>query len=208
MKKLRFFFMLAVMALGCLLSGCRDRDHIPSVDRSDVPADYLLGGWAVTGSHVYWKLTAFGTSINNIYNFKKLIAEKIEEETEDESLFFNSNTAFYIRHKPDDIPPYVRQSEYLLNSDTAGYKLKFTSNPEVLSFYAPMVYIKKQTSNPNGLTIYLRRGEVLDMLDKDGSISSSYMSMIRSNVDDAVVEIYLERDTLPIYEQITAEFGY
>lgn len=205
MKHFRYLFLFFV-AFCSVLVGCREDDDIPPVDNTMVGVDYLRGGWKVTGSHVYWDLTAFGTTINKTYNFKKLIANKIAEETEDVSIYFaNESLAFYVRHRITDNPPYLRSSRYRLNTDSAGYMIAF-EEPELLTFYAPFLYFKTG-ADKNKLTLYLRRAEVIDMLVKDGTIDDSYIGLIRSNVNNAEVDLYMERDTLPIYRDINTANG-
>ena len=52
------------------------------------------------------------------------------------------------------------------------------SDPDILGFYTSRMYIKHNSQGQ--LVFYMQKGEVVDMLKEDGSISSSYMSVIKA----------------------------
>ncbi len=204
MRVSRFIMLLAFSALLALAS-CRKDDDVPSIDTTPVDRAMLRGGWGMSGSSLSWELSTFGKVLNNTYNFKKMIADKIEEDATDVSLYFvNDSIVYYVRHRPDDIPPYYYHTTYTMNSDTAGYIISFADST-FLGFYAPKVYVKRNWNSENGLILYLQRSEVIDMLDTEGELSS-YMGIIRRNVEDAEVDLYIEHDDLDFYKEIQRRY--
>lgn len=211
MKTYHKYILLFATILGLTLASCKIEDDIPCIDTTPINKSYLLGGWGVYNNSVKWELSTSGSAIAKIWNGKSRISDYISNSTNYASLYFaNDSSVFYVRHAPTDSVPYICHSIYSLhdttfNADTAGYYLTF-SNPDFMSFYASRIYIKRVDNSDNNLVLYMRRSEVMDMLSSESEMSS-YMSLIRSYVDNAEVDIYVQRDSLDYYKQIDKDWN-
>lgn len=204
MRLLRFFILTTAFLSGLLFS-CRDQDDIPDMSVTPIDKAYLQGGWKIVSSQVLWDLTTKGTSVNGVYDFKSKISECIAKETNCVSIYFANDTlAYYVRHLPTDNPPYFRQTTYTMNTDSAGFVIAF-SDPYVMGFYAPYIFVKSIDFN-NELTFYMRRNEVMGMVDNN-SESKGYASVIRSEVNDAEIDLFAVRDTLSFYTDLDIYSG-
>ena len=207
----RFFLFLFLSLTGC--SWFISDDDVPDISTVPVSTEELRGGWKITKSNVLWDLTSFGKNVNSIYDFKSKIKSKIKDETSDVSFYFANDTLFFrIWHGRNgtDSVPNVRQSNYSLHNswdeaapdDTEkGFYLTF-DNENVLKFYAKCIFVKRDPDNEGGMIFYMQRGEVIEMLEEDGSIPGNYISLIKSNINSAEVDLYAERDTIPLYHEI------
>lgn len=204
MRQYRYLLFIVAFFSGLLYS-CREKDDIPDMSVTPIDKTYLQGGWKVVSSQVLWDLSAKGTSINGVYDFKSKITESIQKETNCVSLYFANDTlAFYVRHLPTDNPPYFRPTKYTMNADTAGIAIVF-SDPFVLGFYAPYIYVKSIDNN-NELTFYLRRDEVVSMMENN-SEGKAYSSIVSNEVNNSEIDLFAVRDTLDFYAALDALYG-
>lgn len=203
MKLLRFLFFMSLLA-GVLFS-CRDVDDIPDISYQPISKQYLQGGWRFVDNQILWDISAKGSSINDIYDFKSLLADNIKSSTNCVSVYFANDTLMYVvRHLPTDTVPYFRGSNYMMNSDGEGFVIVL-SNPYVMGFYAPIVYLKT-IDHKNQLTFYLRRDEVMNII-QNSSETKPFANLIRSEVNNAEVDLYAVRDTLEYYSILDAYSG-
>ncbi|MCQ2207568.1 MAG: hypothetical protein MJZ02_05045 [Paludibacteraceae bacterium] len=204
--KLHYYILAAIALIAGLFSSCRDQDDIEEISLKQISKEYLQGGWRIVGSQVLWDLSVKGTSINGIYDFKKKIGESIAKETDCVSIYFANDTlAYYVRHLPTDTVPYFRQTKYSMTSDSAGFAICFGPDPEVMGFYAPVIYVKTMDYSKE-VTFYLRRDEVLNMI-RNNSESRSYASLISNEVNNAELALFAVRDTLDFYHDLDLYSG-
>ncbi|MFA6779877.1 MAG: hypothetical protein WCU80_08890, partial [Paludibacteraceae bacterium] len=104
------------------------------------------------------------------------------------SIFFKDKMAYFLRDG------FVRDSSSYHMEDYIIYY----DNANLIGFYAPYMYVKFEE---NRLVLYLRRKETLNLLEEDGSLSG-WMGTIRDVVDDAQCEIRMDKEYLPIYDEL------
>ena len=203
--KPHYYILLIVSLITGLFCSCREQDDIPELSAIPIAKSYIRGGWRICSSQVLWDLSVKGTSINGIYDFKSKIGESIADRTECVSIYFANDTlAFYVRHLPTDNPPYFRPTTYKMNADSVGIAI-FFSDPEAMGIHAPYVYVKSMDLK-NELTFYLRRKEVLNMIENN-SEGKSYSSIVRDEVNDAEIDLFAVRDSLDFYALLDAAYG-
>lgn len=202
----RILWLMVMVLVSLHLLSCSNDDDVPSISQEMITKSDLQGGWGVASTDVLWDLTTRGDILNKTYGFKSKVKDMVADKSAYVSIFFMGDTVFRIRHNPNipsDTIPYVKQCIYTLCRGDSGNYMTF-SDPDILGFYTSRMYIKHNSQGQ--LVFYMQKGEVVDMLKEDGSISSSYMSVIKSCINSAEVDIMLAHDDLPIYKEILSQY--
>ncbi len=202
---------LLILGVVCLLAACSHDDDVPSISQENISMTQLQGGWGVTSTSLLWDLTTRGNTLESLYNFKSKVKDKLFSESEYVSIFFMNDTAFYVRHNPNNEGetenPYIKMSTYTMTNGTYGNAVYFKDST-FLGFYAPHFYVKHSSSDSTALIFYLRKGEIMDMLEEDGSLSSFYISTIKSCVNSVEADIVLHHDSLAVYSSLLSQYGH
>jgi len=169
------------------LTSCDD-DNVPSLVTTTVSVEQILGGWKISETKAYvdinWKYQVQVSSLG----LKGKMDDAFDEKAKDGSIFFKDKMAYFLRDG------FVRDSSSYHMEDYIIYY----DNANLIGFYAPYMYVKFEE---NRLVLYLRRKETLNLLEEDGSLSG-WMGTIRDVVDDAQCEIRMDKEYLPIYDEL------
>ena len=205
---IKLIYTLA-MAVAMSATSCRQHDDdVPNVVVEKISKTELMSGWKITGNEVLWDLTRVGNTINNVYDLKSKVKNKITDKTSNHSLYFTDKIVYYLRYNDDDqenedLPAddslryYIKMSVYELgggDSTDEGYFITL-ENETLLGLYAPKIYIKKNTDG--GLNLYLQKSEAIDMLNEE--YSGTYYNTIKNNINELEVDIKTIKDSLGMY---------
>ena len=187
MKSVNVVIASAMLMLTAFVS-CADRGDMPYNSGDAVESSFLVGDWEVENVNV--SLVAR----NSMYAMMRPMAEnkirnKVESETSNMIMRIDNNGMLY-RIKYDGSSMTIRDSSaYRIEKDTL-----FLSNPNVIGFYAEHFYVKrKDTADVDAFAGYLKRGEIMRLLEEDGSIGSTSMNTIRDAIEDGQVDLNFRR---------------
>ncbi len=163
-----------------VLIACKD-DNVPGIDKTEVDQNQILGKWNIHSTKAYVNVKASLKPILSPFNLDDKLQKKLDDKASGASFLFEDKMVYFFQDG-------ILQDSSLYELD--AYKIHL-DNPELIGFYAPVFYIRFS----DGLFItYLRRAETLELLEKDGSISSSEMGWIRTAVEDAQCELRFQQD--------------
>ncbi len=186
---------IATIAIAVWMTSCKDEDTIPGISKDEITMEEILGGWG--DPEIECTVIHDKSLLATLMDLEKKMRDNLKDRAEGTALYFTKDTAYFIeRHETGYY--YVKAiSTYQLL--TNPMRIEMQNDHLMFNAYAPKLYVKKKDNGK--LCLYLLKDEVMKMLEDDGSVSS-YMGIIRNNVDDAQFEFYYQRNQLDIYQAI------
>lgn len=169
-----------------------EKPTMPGISEDEISTEDILGGWG--NPEILCYISHTESPITEI--LKNKMQENLEKKAQGSALYFTQDTAYFIeRHETGYY--YVKAiSAYQLL--TNPMRIEMQNDYLMFNSYAPKLYIKKADEK---ICLYLLKDETMAMIEHDASVSP-YISVIRSNVDDAQFEFYYQRNKLDIYQDI------
>jgi hypothetical protein len=180
--------IICISLLSASFFSCKD-DNVPGLDKTPVSKEKLLGGWEIVSTRPYVNVNPAVKPLIAGLNLDKKLEDKLNSKAEGISFYFKEDSVYFFRDEILKSKCKYFLSEYVIELE----------DPYLIGFYAPYYYIKMEGEI---LVMYLRKSETLDLLEKDGSISSFDMGLIRQAVEDAQCELRFSRKDLSTYEEI------
>ena len=182
---------IATIAIAVWMTSC-EKPIMPGISEDEITQEEIIGGWG--NPEILCYLAHTESPIASILKGK--MQENLEGRAEGTALYFTQDTAYFIeRHKTGYY--YVKAiSAYQLLTNPMHIEMQ--NDHLMFNAYAPKLYVKKTGDK---ICFYLLKAEAMAMIEEDGSVAP-YMSMIRSNIDDAQFEFYYQRNKLDIYQAI------
>lgn len=198
MKRRFCIILLAIVAMSC------ERPIIPDVEMNYVPLEDLQGGWGREG--IDFRLS-YSPALGVVYQgLPQKLRNMLEERSDGVSLFFLKDTLYCIQSHEDGFENVRSYSHVDVRSYPAAI---LPENKEVLcdiytdSFFVKMEYSEEDTT----VVFYLKRSGVMKVIEEDGYVSSSAISLIDKVVEDAYFELRMKRNKMKIYDEIRAMNG-
>ena len=198
MKRIFYIFLLAVLAMSC------ERPIIPDIEMNYVPLEALQGGWG--RESIDFRLS-YSPALGVIYQGLPAKLEKmLKERSDGVSLFFLNDTLYCVQSH-DDGTENVRSYSYVKMRSYPAALLP--ENKEVLcDIYTDSFFVKMDYSDDDTTAVfYLKRSEVMKVIEEDGYVPSAAISLIDKIVEDAYFELRMKRNKLQIYDDLEAMYG-
>jgi hypothetical protein len=190
MKKPPLLFIFAV--LFALLATSCEKATIPGVSDEEVKKEDILGGWGNAEIRCYMdhKENLFASRL------KSNMQNNLKKRAEGSALYITLDSVYFIERHETGYHYVKAISSYELLPNPMRIELQ--NDHLMFNAYAPKLYIQIENGK---LCLCLMKDEVMKLLEDDGSVSS-YMGLIRSNIDDAQFKFYYRRNSLDIYQDI------
>jgi hypothetical protein len=177
---------------------------MPINDKTPVKLETITKeSWAIENIDVILDVKPLPFPIPN-FNPEQLIKEKLFGESEGIVLCFTSKSDEIYDESDENFTS--RGNVYSIKNDELLEESEFEikenalhlDNPNLIGrHYIPKFYITRK--NPDDLTklvIYLNKEEAMELIDKDGSVSSGEKTLINMYVNDAQFEIHLVKSDI------------
>lgn len=182
--------ILLILSFYIFITGC-DKQEMPHNDRIPVSKEAIVGSWSIQSTAAYLKVDNWAQSESN--NLENLLESKLFQESNGSTLCFtNYDKVYCFRNQL-----LSDSSDYYINKDTI-----YLSNANLIGFYAPHFFVKKDTIDFERLIAYFGKSESMALMEEDGSIGSTYMNLIKNNIKEAQCEIRFKRDTASVYKYL------
>lgn len=195
MKKYFYVFLLSLIGISC------ERPIIPDIEMNYVPLEALQGGWGRDG--IDFRLS-YSPALGVVYQgLPQKLRNMLEERSDGVSLFFLRDTLCCIQSHDDGFENVRSYSHIDVRSYPAAI---LPENKEVLcDIYTDSFFVKMEYSEDDTTAVfYLKRKEVMKVIEEDGYVSSSAISLIDKIVEDAYFELRMKRTYLKIYDELKA----
>lgn len=190
MKRNVFFYVIALL-LTAMTTSC-EKPSMPGLSNKEVMQEEILGGWG--NPEILCFIAHKESPIAGI--LKDKMQENLEKRADGSALYFTKDTAYFIERHQEGYYYVKAISAYTLQSNPM--RIEFQNDHLMFNAYAPKLYIKMANDK---LGLYLLKDESMQMIADDESVSS-YMGLIRSNIENAQFEFYYQRNKLDIYQAI------
>ena len=182
--------------LGLLLLASCEKAEMPGISEEELSKEQLIGGWETSDVKCYLSHSNF-PGADALENKMK---ESLKNRVFPSSFYFTQDSVYFILIHETGYN-YVRcASTYHVEQEPA--RLFLDNNYLLNDQYVPYLYLK---SEGDKLCLYLTKEETMALVERDGSFDG-YMSIVKSIVDDAQFEFYMEKNQLEIYQDIDNGF--
>lgn len=182
--------------LGLLLLASCEKAEMPGISEEEISQEQLIGGWGTTDVRCYLSHTNFpGADI-----VENKMKDNLESRVFPSSFYFTQDSVYFVQTHELGYNYVKSASAYHLEINPT--RLFLDNNYFLDDQYAPFFYMKTENGK---LCLYLTKKETLALVERDGTFDG-YMSIVKSIVDDAQFEFYMERNQLEIYQDIDNGF--
>lgn len=198
---MRHYYLVSIVAILTLFFAC-EKPEIEGIVYNEVSKEDILGGWKIKDIEFQLVYNAANPMAWMMPTLKEKMQANLREKIRLGSLYIKPDTMYYIIEYDDGTPTRVhRYGAYTLTANPAMIHPEY--DHLICNAYAKSFYVKYEEDR---LCLYLVKDGVIEMLRDDGSLSKATVNLIDRNIDDAQFYMYLERNHLPLYDEIDSLF--